>query len=240
MARDTTKKTVVIIYGPPSSGKGTQAKLLSDKLGFFNFDTGVLIREILYSSQHKNNKETQREKKLNEAGKLCTPSWVFKIVSYRVKELANFGESIVFSGSPRTMEESFGYGGGVDKELDKKKSGLFGLLEKFYGRENIRIFQIIVPEREVLKRNQHRLICGFCNLPFLHLFRGAKKCFFCGGDVIRRKDDKKGIIFERLQEYKKRTLPIVHELKKQKYKIVEIDGAPLPYKIHQKLLTYFR
>ena len=41
----------------------------------------------------------------------------------------------------------------------------------------------------------------------------------------------------RLKEYRERTLPIILFLKKRGYKIAEIDGSPLPYKIHNNILT---
>ncbi len=237
-------RQVIIIYGPPSSGKGTQARLLSDKLGFFNFDTGALIRDILYDPQYKNNKEVQREKILNEAGKLCTPSWVFQIVSRKVEELNRSNQSIIFSGSPRTLHEAFGFNENNAKEKvsarGQKENGLFSLLEKFYGKENIHIFQIIVSEKEVVQRNKHRLVCSVCDLSFIRSRKKLKTCPFCGGSFSKRKDDKKGIIFERLKEYEERTAPIFQELKRRKYKITKIDGSPLPYKIHQKILSHLQ
>ncbi|KKP85420.1 MAG: Adenylate kinase, partial [Candidatus Nomurabacteria bacterium GW2011_GWA1_35_8] len=67
----------VILFGPPGSGKGTQAQLLADKLNLFHFDTGKYIRDILYNPKLKNNAAIKRERRLNESGQLNTSSWVF-------------------------------------------------------------------------------------------------------------------------------------------------------------------
>jgi len=63
-----------------------------------------------------------------------------------------------------------------------------------------------------------------------------ESCPFCGGKIIRRKDDNIKSIMERLNEYNNRTKPIFAELKKRKYKIFKIDGAPAPYKIHKTII----
>ncbi len=231
MPKNISDKISVIIIGPPGSGKGTQAKLLSEKLDLFHLDTGVYLRKLLYSGG-KNSKEIQRERKLNESGKLNTPSWFLKVFSRRIKEISKLGQSIIFSGSPRTEFEVSG---------GKNQDGLMKVLERGYGKKNIFIFNLNVPPSESLKRNQKRLICSVCKTPLLSL--NTKKnsfCPFCGGKLKVRKDDKKKIIKQRLEEYKKRTFPVLMELKKKGYRIIKIDGRPLPYKVHERIYSYFR
>ncbi len=219
----------IIIYGPPGSGKGTQAKLLADKLGFFHFDTGAYLRKTLYDFANKNNKEIQLEKKLNETGKLNTTEWVLKITSQRVKELAKLKQSIIFSGSPRTIFETFG---------DKKNNGLVEILTKIYGKKNIYIFKINISEKETIKRNTHRLVCSICGSPILGLEIRKISCPFCGGKLKHRLDDNKKVILTRLKEYSERTAPIMTKLKKIKYKVIEINGGPMPYKIHERMISF--
>ena len=66
-----------------------------------------------------------------------------------------------------------------------------------------------------------------------------KNCPLCGDKIEHRSDDKKEIIVERLKEYRQMTLPVIKELEKRKYKVIKIDGTPAPYKIFNKILTYF-
>ncbi|MBI5401379.1 nucleoside monophosphate kinase, partial [Candidatus Wolfebacteria bacterium] len=220
-----------------------QAKLLADKSGLVHFDTGNYIREILYNPSFKKNKIIQKEKLLNEAGKLNTPSWVLKIIVEKVRKIEKLKEGVVFSGSPRTMFEAFGNG---------KNKGLIKILEEFYGKKNIFIFVLNISEKESIKRNSKRIVCSICRTPLLsqksevppqaRLAKGDKcqmsDCPFCGGRLKSRFDDKKEIIPERLKEYKLRTFPIIEELKRRKYKVLDIDGRPLPYKIHNKILSF--
>ncbi len=233
----------VIIYGSPGSGKGTQAKLLADKLNLIHFDTGNYIRELLYSPSFEKNasrselallrgKIIQKERLLNEAGKLNTPSWVLKIIAEKAKKIEKLNEGVVFSGSPRTMFEAFGGG---------KNKGLIKILEEFYGKKNIFIFVLNISEKESIRRNAERLVCSVCRLPILSQELNVKcrtlKCSFCGGRLKSRFDDKKEIIPERLREYRLRTFPIIEELKKKKYKVVDIDGGPSPHEIHKRILS---
>lgn len=224
----------IIFYGPPGSGKGTQAKLLADEFSFFHFDTGDFLRKLLNDPKLRKNKTIRKERLLNESGKLNTPSFVLKILSRRVAELANLGQSVVFSGSPRTFFEAFGGG---------KTEGLADILEKRYGKKNISVFVLEIPEKESVKRNSARFVCSVCKTPLLNpdfQKKGFKFriCPFCGGKIIHRVDDNPSIIMTRLREYKERTEPILAELKKRKYEIHEINGALMPDQIHKRIISF--
>jgi len=222
----------VIIMGPQGSGKGTQAELIAKKLDLFHFDSGSYLRSILYDPASKNDKIIQRERKLNKAGFLNTPSWILKIFSQIVKKTAALKKGIVLSGSPRSLYEAFGYNEG---ENSKNKTGLMDVLSKSYGKENIFILVLDIPLSDSLKRTGGRLTCSVCKSPFMAQKYKIDSCPFCGGELIKRKDDNKEGIMKRLEEYKNRTTPILAELKKRKYKIIKIDGTPLPYKIHKAI-----
>ncbi len=222
-------KIGIIIFGPPGSGKGTQAQLLAEKFNLVHFDSGSYLRKILYDPKYKKNKAIQAERKLNEAGKINTPLWVLKIIVDKIKKIEKLNESVVFSGSPRSTFEAFG---------DKKYKGLMKILEEFYGKKNIRIFILNISERESIRRNSKRIICSICRTPLLS--QTSKNCPFCAGPLKSRFDDKKEIIVERLKEYQQRTFPIIKELKRKKYKIININGYQFPYKIHQKIIANIR
>ena len=244
---DKNKMVGVIFFGPQGSGKGTQAKLLADKFGFFHFDSGGYLRKILYDPKFRKNKIIQRERRLNEAGILNTELWVTKIVSQRFKELIDLGQSIVTEGFPRTLFETFGDPPALTSSrrsrAGKKTKGAIDIFEKGYGRNNIFIFVLNIPEKESIKRTTQRSICSICKAPLLSpkLLRlgriKLKICPFCGGKIIHRVDDKKETIITRLKEYKQQTQPIFKELERRKYKVFKIDGTPMPAEIHQKIIA---
>ncbi|MEE8131692.1 MAG: nucleoside monophosphate kinase [Candidatus Paceibacterota bacterium] len=224
-------RIAIIMYGSPGSGKGTQAKLIAEKLDIFHFDTGQYLRSMLYDLKFKKNKIIQKERELNESGKLNTTSWVLKMISQRVKKIASLDQGVVFSGSPRTLFETFG---------DNKQIGLMKVLEKYYGKKNIFIFMLNIHSKESIKRNISRLSCLICHTPIMAQKKKLNNCPFCGGKLKHRTDDKKEIILTRLKEYQERTKPIFKKLKERGYWVKQIDGTPLPYKIHQRVYSYIR
>ncbi|MEK9154925.1 MAG: nucleoside monophosphate kinase [Patescibacteria group bacterium] len=223
----------IIIYGPPGSGKGTQAELLANKLDFIHFDTGKYLRKLLHDPKLQKDKTIQSERRLNDSGKLNTSSWVLKIVTQKTKEIDQFSKGVIFSGSPRSVFEAFG---------DKNQNGLMDILEKIYGKKNIYIFEIGISENETIKRNTHRLVCSICRSPIMGqssiINCKLNKCPFCGGKLKHRFDDKKEVILTRLKEYQERTKPIISKLKNKKYKVIFIDGKPMPFKIHEKIIKH--
>jgi adenylate kinase len=221
-------KQAVIIYGPPGAGKGTQANLLAWIKNYYHFDTGKYIEEVVHNPDNQKNSAIQRERRLFDTGELCTPSWVLKIVSEKTKKIAKAGFNIIFSGSPRTVFEAFG---------DKKNQGLIEILERSYGRKNIKIFLLKIKPATSIKRNSGRMICSICATPIL---AGSQQpvCSICSAPLRKRILDNPETIKIRLQEYKKRTYPILDGLKSRGYKITEIDGEPPPYKIHQNILRH--
>lgn len=231
----------VILYGPPGSGKGTLANLLSKNFGFVNFDTGQHLRETLYNPKFSKNKTIQKEKSLNQSGKLNTPSFVLKLVSEATKKIASAGCDIVFTGSPRTIFEAFGQedaGPNADRRgLARKVVGLMETLTKIYGRKNIYIFELKVSAKTSIKRNSNREICAICGQPSLFLYTGRTPCCaVCAGPMEKRIDDNPEIFETRLAEYQNRTQPIFKRLKEKDYKIFSLDGEPAPYKVYQEII----
>jgi len=218
-------KKVVIIFGPPGSGKGTQAELLARKFNFVHFDTGRYEENLLYAPGALKDPVLQRERKNFDTGKLCTPSWILKTIKQATEKIAQSGQNIVYSGSPRTMFEAFG---------DSRHQGLIALLNKLYGRKNILILKLNIPDKISIKRNSERWVCSVCGLPLLARAR-IKNCAFCGGKMRKRSLDNPEVIKIRLKEYRSRTFPVFQELKRRGYKIQEVNAQKFPYLIFQKI-----
>lgn len=218
-------KKAIILYGPPGSGKGTQADLLV-RAGFgIHFDTGRYLRSVFKNADVKKDTVLKREKEMNEKGVLNTPAWVLKTVEIASKRIATIGESIVYSGSPRTLFEAFG---------EKSQKGLLEMLSKMYGKKNIFIIQLNVRDEVSRKRNAARSVCSVCGLPRLGNAK-TTTCSFCAGPLRRRKDDNPKLFNTRLAEYHERTEPILARARKAGYHIQSVDGEKLPYKIHETI-----
>lgn len=215
-------KFVIILIGPPGSGKGTQAELLADKFGLFHLESSKVIEEKIKNAP-PDDAVMQREKKLWESGILNTPELVLEWIKEKAKEVANDGKGIVFSGSPRTVYEA---------------EGEISVLEELYGKDNVNVFNIELSEEESIKRNSKRRICKGSRHPMPNFpeFEGITKCPKDGSEIITRVLDNPETIKIRYQEYISRTLPVVDFLKKRSYNITEINGEQSIEKISEDIL----
>src|SRR3989344_405591 len=199
-------KKVIIVYGPPGAGKGTQANLLAGKLGLIHFDTGRYLEQILRDPEMQNDEEIKKAKEIFDSGALVTPSFVLKIISEKSKEISKSGFGIVFSGSPRTLFEAFG---------DKGNQGLIALLESEYGKENIILIFLNIDPKVSILRNKNRKICSVCGTAILYNdIDEHKTCPLCGGSLRVRTVDNLEVLETRIKEYEGRTKPIIEELNK--------------------------
>ncbi|PIR88730.1 MAG: hypothetical protein COU09_00665 [Candidatus Harrisonbacteria bacterium CG10_big_fil_rev_8_21_14_0_10_44_23] len=217
------KKIAVVIFGPPGSGKGTQADLLAEKFGLNHINTGKLIEKVVHDPQYANNEKIQDERKKYDSGVLVSPSWALELVSRFVNEYAAEGKGVIFSGSPRTMDEAKGMDG---------NPGLIEVLEQVYGKEGVFPFEIKLSNESSIRRNSSRWIC----IPTGKPVRDPSEC---DGEVQKRTDDKPEVIKDRLVEYETRTLPVVEEFNRAGLKVFEIDGEPEVEEVHKQFMSHF-
>jgi adenylate kinase len=218
------RKIVIVLYGAPGSGKGTQANLLAGHLGLFHFDSGKFLESIVHDPKRQKEKIVEKERKFFDEGILNTPSFVFREVSHEVRRLASVDWGVVFSGSLRTQYEA---------------ERLAPILNRLYGKKNIFVFNLVVPPGRSVARNSSRLICKVCGYILLTAFyptKHPKYCPVCAGPFYRRSLDTPEVIKERLKEYEKRTLPMIAYMKKRGYPVATIDAHLAPYKVLEMIL----
>lgn len=222
---------VVILIGPPGSGKGTQAELLAKKLNLFYFETSKIIEERVMGSKKDDfvvvggkRYLLSHERDLWEKGILNTPVVVSVWVREKFKELANKGKNLVIAGSPRTMPEA---------------RDVMPCLENLYGKKHIRIFNIMLSDKESIWRNSHRRVCLVCRhpIPYFEKTKNMKMCPFCGAKLVKRKGlDNQETIKVRLRQYKTRTKPLFDFFKKRRFMVTEINGEQAIEKVYRDIL----
>lgn len=187
---------VLMVLGPPGSGKGTQIKILAKKLDFYHSISSHLGKE--YIETHSDS-ETLRQKENYKKGLLFDPEWMFKIVKEKTQEIFRQSQEkggIIYDGSPRTLYEA---------------ERLYAFLTELIGRENIKILEIGVDEKELESRIKNRLI------------------------LEKRVDDKLEIFKVRMDVYKKETLPALEFLKKN-HEVITINGNQNIKKVHEDIM----
>jgi len=216
------RKMAIMFLGPPGSGKGTQAKMLADKFGFFHFITSQVGKD--YINTH-NDPETKMQMEIYKKGILFEPSWTLKVVKEKTQEIFNQGKGIVYDGSPRTLYEA---------------ERLYFFLAKLFGKENIRILEIAADGKELKKRLEKRLICSEeSSHVFIRsgeLYPGVS-CPKDGGGILQERDlDKKELFETRMDEYKNRTVPGLEFLRNH-HGVITINGEQSIENVHKEILS---
>ncbi len=92
----------LILFGAPGAGKGTQAKIISEKFSLKHISTGDLLR-----SEVANNTELGIiAKKYMHKGNLLPDDVIIKMVEKYIKEHRNCCKGFIFDGFPRTLEQA--------------------------------------------------------------------------------------------------------------------------------------
>lgn len=91
----STDGKILIIMGPPGSGKGTVSKKLSDKKGILHISTGDLIR----------NSEDEDLKRSIARGNYAPDSVMIKMLRKKIKE-SDISKGLIFDGFPRTIKQA--------------------------------------------------------------------------------------------------------------------------------------
>ncbi len=110
----------IILFGPPGSGKGTQAEKLVEKFNLLHISTGDLLRSEL-------KEETPlglEAKKYMDKGELVPDEVVIGMISGKIDEYAEKVRGIIFDGFPRTQPQAEA----LDKLLDFKETSISKVL----------------------------------------------------------------------------------------------------------------
>ena len=219
-------KIAVVIFGPPGSGKGTQAEKLAERFGLHHLNLGGLIEKILHDPAKQDDPIVRRERQNFESGMLCTPEWVVLQVAGEVRRLAGEGKGIVFSGNPRTLPEA-------EQEIP--------LFEELYPRENIFFIRILVGPETSIFRNSHRRICSRCGHALIYAPENKESatCPKCEGSLVTRTLDNPEAIKVRLQQYEDRTKPIFEYVEERGYTIHVVSGESDPDTVFNEIQSKF-
>ena len=102
----------IVLFGPPGSGKGTQAEKLVNRYNFVHLSTGDILRKEI----RKGSPIGLKAKKLIDNGELAPDEMVIEMIQECIKKLKNENiEGFIFDGFPRTSKQA--------EELDKMLEG---------------------------------------------------------------------------------------------------------------------
>jgi adenylate kinase len=191
----------LVIFGPPSAGKGTQAQRLSHQYGIPQVSTGDLLRKAVADKTPLGLKV----KSYLDQGKLGPDNLIVQLIKERVSK-PDCKNGYLLDGFPRTM--------GQAKELEKMT--------------DIDLVLNIVVDFEVLvERAVGRRTCPKCSAVYHVEFNPPMNegiCEKCGSQLIQRDDDKEDTVRNRLKVYQEQTEPLI-DYYRRKGKLVDIEGS---------------
>lgn len=196
----------IILLGPPGAGKGTQAKLISNKYSIPHISTGDIFRKNISEQTPLGTKA----KSYMDKGQLVPDELTNEIVFDRLQN-DDCKNGFLLDGFPRTVFQA--------KELD---SFLHGEDTKIN-----RALLIEVPQEFILERMTGRRTCKACGASYHVMFNPPKVegvCDLCSGELIQRKDDKEETVKERLEVYSNQTAPLVEYYATQG-NLSKVDGT---------------
>jgi adenylate kinase len=206
-----------IFLGAPGAGKGTQAALLSEKLGIPHISTGDMLREEL----KKGTSLGLKVKAFMAKGDLVPDQVILEVMRERLEE-KDCETGFILDGFPRTLVQA--------ENLDA--------LLKEIGKKIDWVVKIKVSKDIVIKRLSARLVCQACGVDYNLETRPPQKsgiCDQCGSVLEQRIDDRKEVILNRLGVYEKQTLPVESYYRNQG-KLIEINGEKDKELVLQEIL----
>ena len=200
----------MVLLGLAGAGKGTQAKLLSERLGVPHVASGALFRE----HQSQGTELGLLAKGYMERGELVPDDVTIRMILERIgKEDASQG--FVLDGFPRTLEQATA----LDDALGSEGLDLALCVE--------------VGEEELVRRLSHRLNCRECGAPYQKddLPSPEGRCTACGGELHRRADDEPEVVRKRLQIQRPGLIELTDHYERAN-KLERIDGERTMEEVH--------
>lgn len=207
---------IIVLLGPPGSGKGTQAELISKNFGFYRISIGDMLRDLI-----KKEDEIGREaKRYLLKGDLVPDNLVLEMVEQEIVNEKRRG-GIILDGFPRNINQASSF----DEFLVSK------------GKKIDIVFYFDIPRALLMRRLSQRLLCPVCGAVY-NLETDPPKhpniCDRCGATLIKRDDDREAIVKSRFSVYEKETAP-VKEFYRGKGLLFNIDSRGSKDKIWKEV-----
>jgi len=207
----------LIIFGPPGVGKGTQAKLLSEKFNIAHISTGDILREAV----ERGTELGLKIKSIMENGGLV-PSDAMADIIDEVLHSKRCRNGFILDGYPRTVNQA--------KKLDEILTTL--------PESSIEIISLTAEDSVIINRLSNRRLCVNCShIISLSEIVNEGSCPKCGatGTLTKRKDDEPEVIQQRLDVYKEKTFPVL-KYYSNKTNIISIDATRKVEEVIQSIL----
>jgi adenylate kinase len=207
---------IIVLMGAPGAGKGTQARLLQERLGLPQISTGDIFRALAQT----NTALTEEVRAIQQAGRLIPDELVIRVVEDRTAQ-DDCCNGYVLDGYPRTAAQA-------------------EMLEGLAVREGKKLSAILIdlPQELLERRMTGRRSCPICGEIYNIYFRPPKfdnKCdLHPEADLIHRADDTAEKVRVRLETYNRETAPLL-EYYEGTGRLHRVDGTQEPEAIYSAI-----
>ena len=212
----------LVLLGAPGVGKGTQAELISRRLGTCHLSTGDVFRDAKKSKDCEPSPAMHRALEFMRRGELVPDEIILNLIVERSRCLRCKG-GFLLDGFPRTAAQA-------------------EVLDRLMTTNDIKLDAVInydLPIETIVARLSGRRVCVGCNAVFHVSQRPPKKadiCDQCGGRLIQREDDKPECVRVRMEKYLEQTAPLFN-FYKPKGVLISINAEGSPEEIFERTIT---
>ena len=199
----------LVLFGPPGSGKGTQAELLREHQGLDHVAPGDMLRQHLADGTELG----KMAKSYMASGRLVPDEVIVQMIRERLEDEAS-SNGFILDGFPRTVAQAES-------------------LEKLLAGEKLKLDAVLsydLPLEQVVSRLSGRRTCPNCKAVFHIEARPPKVagvCDHCGGKLYQREDDRPESIRVRMEAYERSTAPLADFYRRRKLLLsIPAEGSP--------------
>ena len=194
---------IIVLFGKPGAGKGTQAPLLAQALDVPTLATG----DVLRAARRAGTDLGREAQSFMDRGDLVPDSVILGILREELAQ-SQYANGVILDGAVRTVPQAEG--------LSKMLATL--------GRRVDAVLALDIDNEEIVRRLSSRTVCEKCQTPYTGRPVGGV-CDKCGGALVRRKDDDPEAIRTRLRVYDDETAPVLRWYSQAGDKVIVVDAV---------------
>jgi adenylate kinase len=199
----------IVLFGSPGSGKGTQARLLTQCLGIPHISTGDMLRDRIRQGEEVGT----GVEAVMQSGALVSDPVVNQMVEERLSD-PDAAKGFVLDGYPRTLDQA--------QHLDQWLEGR--------GTREV-VIHLAVDYNIIIARLTRRRQCPRCGTLYNMATRPPREDNLCdkdGTELVVREDDSESVIRERLDAYERQTRPVLEYYVSVRRRVVKVDASNEP------------
>ena len=206
---------IVMLMGPPGSGKGTQSVRIAERYAVPHISTGDALRAAVKAGTPLGRLVAETL----ASGGLVSDALITDLVRERLSA-PDTAKGCILDGFPRTAAQAET----LDTMIDP--AGLIVVL-------------LAAADEDIIQRLASRRICDACAITqSIQDYTGDRDgCPYCGGNLVRRPDDHPDIVRRRLATYAAFATPVI-EYYRYRRTFVTVDGLQSPDKVTAALCAH--